>query len=403
MKRGIKGWALAAAAVLVMTLWCVPASAAGTWAVVSGTAYLNVRQQPSSTSAWRGSAARDSWVEILSSAGNNWYYCRVVSSNVYGYMSGNYLKTASQSSGGTGSGTGTVYNPGSYVNLRSYPSYDGAVVGQIPSGSTVRIMANEKGWYYVQMNGVYGYMRQEFILTDGSGGESVAWVNTANHGKLNMRTAPSASATVRGSYAWGTQVTVLLKGNTFWMVKVNGVTGFMNSSYLSSGGSGPVPTYVPWPTAAPWPTAMPWPTVMPGYGYALVKTIYSTQNPGYTVKLNLRMSPSSSAKVLAQLSAETRLDVMQQGLTWCKVFTNTGITGYVQTQYITLFNLPSTPTKQVVNGNTYVNLRSGAGSNYQVLRQVWSGSTVTVLTPGDVWTQVQYEGTTGYMMTRYLY
>ncbi len=392
MKKGKRGWALITLAVMVMTLWCSSASAAGTWAVVSGTAYLNVRQQPSATSAWKGSAARGAWVEILSSAGNNWYYCRVVSSNVYGYMSGNYLQTASQSSSGTASGNGTVYNPGTYVNLRAYPSYEGAVVGQVPSGAMVRILANENGWYYVQMNGVYGYMRQEFVQTSGSSGGSVAWVNTANHGKLNLRKGPSASAAVSGSYAYGTQVNVLLKGNIYWMVKVNGVTGFMDSSYLSTGSVTP--------TAAP--TYVPWPTVVPGYGYALVKTVHSKVYPGQTVRLNMRQSPSSTAKVLTQLAAETRLDVLSQGVTWCKVRTNTGLTGYVQTQYITLFNLPSIPTKQVVNGKTYVNLRAGAGSNYQVLRQVWSGATVTVMTPGDVWTQVSYEGLTGYMMTQFL-
>ena len=37
-----------------------------------------------------------------------------------------------------------------------------------------------------------------------------------------------------------------------------------------------------------------------------------------------------------------------------------------------------------------------------VYAQVPSGATVTVLIPGDDWTQVRYKGTVGYMMTYFL-
>ena len=37
-----------------------------------------------------------------------------------------------------------------------------------------------------------------------------------------------------------------------------------------------------------------------------------------------------------------------------------------------------------------------------VLARVPSGSTVTVLTPGDEWCKVQYQGHTGYMLTYFL-
>ena len=50
-----------------------------------------------------------------------------------------------------------------------------------------------------------------------------------------------------------------------------------------------------------------------------------------------------------------------------------------------------------------LNLRSApsktSGTIYQ---QVYSGATVTVVTPGDQWTQVRHGGVTGYMMTQFL-
>ena len=63
----------------------------------------------------------------------------------------------------------------------------------------------------------------------------------------------------------------------------------------------------------------------------------------------------------------------------------------------------STPTKTVQNSGKYVNLRSAPSKEKgTVYSQVPSGAVVTVLTPGDDWTQVRYKGTVGYMMTYFL-
>lgn len=373
MKKG-----LAALLAAILIFGAVPALAAGEYAVVSNTGYLNVRSQPSATSQWLGSAVRGSWIEVISSAANGWYYCRVVTSGVKGYMSGAYLAFASGSSGGAAvGGDGVVSNNGNYVNMRSYPSYEGAVLGQVPSGTTVHILAEENGWYYVQMNGVYGYMRSQYIVSPStpSGGSTA----TVKAGSLRLRSAPSTSGSVLGTYGTGTVVTVLLKGNVFWMVTVGGKTGFMDSSYLSEG-------------SAPGPG--PGPAPGPSEPYALVNG---------PAGLNLRKTPSASAGVAAVLSAGTKLNVLFQGETWCKVkVAATGKTGYVMTKYITLYNLPATASRTVTNPGTYVNLRSGAGMSYSVLQQVWNGAVVTVLIPGDTWCQVRWGTVTGYMMTKFL-
>ena len=55
------------------------------------------------------------------------------------------------------------------------------------------------------------------------------------------------------------------------------------------------------------------------------------------------------------------------------------------------------------NGSSYVNLRSSPGKTAgNVITHGPSGATVTVLIPGDEWTKVRYNGTTGYMMTTFL-
>ena len=380
MKKGVAVF-LALALALGLVLSASPALAAGEYAVVVNTGYLNVRSQPSASSQWLGSAARSSWVEVLSAAAGGWYYCRVVDSGVKGYMSGTYLAMAGSSHGGVG-GDGTVSNNGSYVNMRSYPSYGGAVLGQVPSGTTVHILAEENGWYYVQMNGVYGYMRSEFILAASAvPGETSARVRA---GGLRLRSAPSTASAVLGTYGTGTLVTVLLKGKVFWQVRVNGKTGFMDSSFLTEDSS---PAPVPPAPVPPSPSPVTGP-------YAVV---------GGGAGLNLRVTPSASASVAAVLSPGTRLDLLFQGEQWCKVrVSGGGRTGYVMTKYITLYNAPATAVKTVTNPGSYVNLRSGAGQSYGVMQKVWDGSAVTVVIPGDVWCRVRWGSMTGYMMARFL-
>ena len=80
-----------------------------------------------------------------------------------------------------------------------------------------------------------------------------------------------------------------------------------------------------------------------------------------------------------------------------------GNIGYVMTEYVTLYGVPSTPVKTVQNGNTFVNLRSAPSKvNGAVYEKLYSGNQVIVLTPGDEWTQVRYGNTVGYMMSNFL-
>ena len=375
-----------------MTLFlCVslmtPALADTTWAVVYGTASLNVRATPSTGGIWRGSAARGEWVEILYPASDNWYYCRVASTNVTGYMSGNYLKTAQDTSAPMpASGTGVIYNPdpSGYVNMRNQPGYYGQVIHILYNSDSVQILGSQNGWYSVYADGMTGYVFGSFVQTGSAPVQTkTAVVQTGNAGKLNMRMGPTSTSTIKASYANGTQVTVLLEGKEFDMVSVSGVTGFMAVKFLkvggTSGGTYPVP--------APIPTSG---------GYAVVK------NDSAHATLNLRMTPTTSAKVLAQLKNGTQLSVIEPGETWCKVALSTGMTGYVMTKYLQLHNLPTSPKKTVQNGASYVNLRSKGSYNASVLLRVYSGNEVTVLIPGDVWTKVRYETYEGYLMTYFL-
>lgn len=358
------------------------------YAVVSGTASLNLRQGPAASYQWLGSAKEGDWVMLLAESGN-WYYVTIAESGLSGYMSKNYLKTSGNAQSGGSVGVVNNPKPTQFLNLRQYPSYSAPVLGIYYNGASFAVLSSSEGWYQVLMSdGKTGYFRQEFVSVNAMAGSETAYIHTLNGGKLNLRSTPSyKGSSILGQFANGRQVNVLLKGNVFWKVSIDGMVGYMDSAYLTASSSTPV-----------YPPQTPAPEKPETKGYAIVN------NPKPTQFLNLREQPANTAKIIAQYKNGVRFEVIEQGETWCKVYGSaTGNIGYMMTKYLTLYGLPALPTKTVQNGNSYVNLRSAPSKQTgAVYQQVYSGAVVTVLIPGEEWTKVRYGATEGYMMTWFL-
>lgn len=352
--------------------------------VIHRTDTLNLRAQGSSSSKWLGSYSRGVWVEILGSQ-NNFYRVRTPDGRT-GYMSKNYIHAAPTS----GDVQWTVYvsnqNGGAFLNFRSQPNYNSRVLGIFYNGVPLRALGLSNGWYQVEINGQTGYVRSEFVTDWGYrnlGSATVATIKTPGNTAMNLRSGPGMNYGVIAQYPGDSYVSVLARGNDWWCVSIEGNAGFMSSSYLAEG-------LCAARDQASYPTET---------AYAVVN------NPGAYQALNLRQYASTGAAVLDKLYNGDRLWVDRQGTQWCAVTDqSTGLSGYVMTRYIKLYGLPSSPTRRVYHpSGTYVNLRSSANMNLSnVLARVPSGSTVTVLTPGDEWCKVQYQGHTGYMLTYFL-
>lgn len=287
---------------LALLLALLPAaSLADRFAVVKG-GRLNLRDYPSTAARSLGKYDTGTWV-LASSESNGWCEVRTLSGK-RGYMSANYLDF-----GGYNGGATVKYANGGYVNLRSGPAIESSVVMRVTSGSTVYLQGNYNGWYYVYTysNGtpVYGYMYQDFI----SSGTSYATVTTRNGGKVNVRSGPSSSYASLGKLASGTQVTMLLKGNGWYMISANGMEGFMSTQYLSGTGS----------------------TV--GTNTGTSSTTAYVNNPKSTQVLNLREYPSQSARSIGQYRNGTKVKVVERDSTWCEVYVGTRH-GYMMTRYL---------------------------------------------------------------------
>ena len=303
---------------VLMLLLALPALAmADQFAVVKG-GRLNLRQGPSAQSASLGKYNTGTWVKVLFAGGQTGFAQVQTLNGKTGYMSENYLNY------GAGNNTGTVkYANGGYVNLRSGPALTYAVTMRVTSGTTITVVNDTNEWNYVMVtaNGtsVWGYMHDSFI-DRGYAGSAV--VTTRNGGKVNVRSGPSSAYKSIGSLPSGTKVTVLLKGNDWYQISANGMTGFMSTSYLSGTGS----------------------TVGSNTGSSgtVTSTTAWVNNPKNTQVLNLREFASQSARSIGQYRNGTQVKVVSYGNTWCEVYVGTRH-GYMMTKYLSFTSQPVYP------------------------------------------------------------
>ena len=390
MKKNVRKSCFIRLLALLCTLLLLPAGAAlaqgESFGVISGTDTLNLRSRGSSSSDWLGSYPQGTWLAITG-AQNNFYYVTAPDGKT-GYMSKNFIDTTGDGSNTHQVALVTNQSGGAFLNFRLYPSYDSKVLGIFYYGVPLYVLGASNGWYNVKINGQTGYVRSEYItLQNVPASTVVATVKTPNSTAMNLRRGPGSQYGVIKQFSGDSYVMVLAKGTGWWRVSVGGYTGFMSKDYLVEGLH-----------AAKDIAAQNEPSGG-GESYAMVN------NPKSTQALNLRLYASTGSEVLGKLYNGTRLSVDRQGSEWSAVTVQqTGLSGYVMTRYLRLYNLPTTPTSRVYHPNgSYVNLRSQADMmTGAIVARVPSGKTVTVLVPGAEWSKVKYNGYTGYMLTYFL-
>lgn len=116
--------------------------------------------------------------------------------------------------------------------------------------------------------------------------------------------------------------------------------------------------------------------------------------------LNLRESASVNAKSLAQYPTGTWITVLEAGDTWSKVSVG-GKTGYMMSKFLSTGTAGST---MYVRTNTGIglNLRAAPGTNGAIITSFKPGTAVKVIKKGSGWYQVEVNGQTGYMSSKFL-
>ena len=175
-------------------------------------------------------------VSYISESGN---WTKVQYNSKTGYICSDYLKKESS----TSTTTNTMYVTASAgLNLRKGPSTSYAVIKTLSKGTEVTVVSSSNGWSKVSVGGVTGYLSSDYLSsTKPSTGSSSSNESTSNStstmyttDRLNLRKGAGTSYSVITTLDKGIAVTVHSSSNGWSKVSVNGMTGYVSSSYLSS-------------------------------------------------------------------------------------------------------------------------------------------------------------------------
>ena len=190
---------------------------------------------------------------------------------------------------------------GGWLRLRSYPSYESAVLTSYPSGTVVTVLGQSVGWARVRTpDARTGYMDVRY-LRFGSAPTATprptatptqrtwttvnrtAWIISWNGRDVRMRSTPSVEeGNVMGLYPVGRAVTQIRISNDGWSyIRIDGKHGYMMTEFLQT--STPAyPTPTPVITAQPYwpPTAQPyWPPTAQPYWPPTAQPYWPTSTP----------------------------------------------------------------------------------------------------------------------------
>ncbi len=116
--------------------------------------------------------------------------------------------------------------------------------------------------------------------------------------------------------------------------------------------------------------------------------------------LNLRATPSLTAKVLGQFPTGTLVEIVGEGNEWYQVEVN-GKEGYMMARFLNTDMKAQSATVHT-NSGIGLNLREEPGMEGGIITSVRNGGEVTVLQKGKEWSRVSVDGEEGFMATRYL-
>lgn len=372
------------------------------YGVVQNSNYLNLREQPSMSAAVL-SQIPPSTVLPLFAIGSGWAYTQYGCQP--GYVNMDYVTRSERYTGAAtdanACGARVIAAGGATLYLSA--STGGYAYMLVPEGAVVKQKYNDGSWSQVYYAGVTGYMLSSALLPNGQivvepadalrSGEEYARVNSSAS-SLNLRQSSSMSSAVLMEIPRGETLIVMQAGAEWCRVRYHGVEGYCATQYLTIGVGGEG-------------------------GDGQLTAVVTTESGS----LNLRLSDSTKAAVLTTIPRNTTITVLARGTEWSKV-TYGGFIGYVMSKFLTFGGAqptaapvvtpaPATPTPapqqtaapawaQVTTASGSLNLRARAAARAEILERIPQYAIVPVLNVSGTWTQVSYNGKTGYVMSVFL-
>ncbi|MCM3735402.1 SH3 domain-containing protein [Bacillus cytotoxicus] len=221
---------------------------------------LRVRTGPATYQGIIGGVLKGQTLNVIG-AENGWF--KVKHNGNTGYVSSEFVKfvkggtsTSNPSTNNNNNtstqGSGEYYINVSSLNVRGGAGMDYGIIGSLPQGQKVQVLADEYGWSKISYNGRTGYIGTRFLSkTPVSGGQENTSAqkpaennnnNTSAQGSgayyvnasaLNVRGGAGTNYGVIGALPQGQKVQVLADESGWSKVNYNGRTGYVGTRFLS--------------------------------------------------------------------------------------------------------------------------------------------------------------------------
>ena len=368
-------------------------AAASTSAATMTGDYVNLRSGAGTNYSIIGSLSSGELVTVLDDSNPDWVKVQT-SSGAIGYCSKEFVKTLS-SDNEAEELVGTL--TGNYVNLRAGAGTGHAVIGMLYLNDEVTVLDDsDANWAKIRTkDGQEGYCSKEYlhIAKKGETAQETAVTTDA----LNLRSGAGTDYHVKTVLSKGTTVTILDNSDANWakVRTADGTEGYCSKAYLDIAGS-----------SAQVPSA---PTQQPEQnGSASNTTELQAVLTGSDV--NLRSGAGTSYSVIGSLYLGQRVTVIDNSdANWAKIRTESGQEGYCTKEFLQISDGSNSNAGEEVSigkaiTTDYLNLRSGAGLNHNVLTVLAKGAVVDVIDNSDgTWVKVKTnDGTVGYCSKDYL-
>ena len=385
---------------------------------------LTVRADASTSASKLGSLSRGTVVNVYAEL-DGWL-CIVYNGSI-GYISTDYvtLSDYSESGGSTTPGTGgddalyraqvTLSTASSTLKLRESGSSSADVLTYMPHGTIVEVLSDSGSWYQVRtLGGTVGYCSAQYLTrldeeitttttpTETSGQsdpDAVAATGEVTGSSVNVRSGPSASASVLGSLKKGDGVEIISQNGDFYRIVYDGGTAYISASYVRVTGT----------VETAKPTATPDSGSSSGdleEGEALIA------DSGTAL-----MGDPSGSVIYEYLSRNDVVTILDTEGSYYLVRTEDGETGYVAKSAVKAAETETpSPTETPESGgsssrqgtiklsssSSNLNLRQGPSTSTDVLATLRHGQSVTVTGESGDWYAIEVSGYSGYVMKTYV-
>ena len=368
-------------------------AAASTSAATMTGDYVNLRSGAGTNYSIIGSLSSGELVTVLDDSNPDWVKVQT-SNGAIGYCSKEFVKTLS-SDDEAEELIGTL--TGDYVNLRAGAGTGHAVIGMLYLNDEVTVLDDsDANWAKIRTkDGQEGYCSKEYLHITKKGETAQGTAVTTD--VLNLRSGAGTDYHVKTVLSKGTTVTILDNSDVNWakVRTADGTEGYCSKAYLDIAGS-----------SAQEPSS---PTQQPEQNESASNTT-ELQAVLTGSDVNLRSGAGTGYSVIGSLYLGQRVTVIDNSdANWAKIRTESGQEGYCTKEFLQISDgSGSNAGEEVSIGKAittdYLNLRSGAGLNHNVLTVLAKGAVVDVIDNSDgTWVKVKTnDGTVGYCSKDYL-